>query len=65
MISNFSLPFNYSVYKTEKKEITDHRTFKPHEIKEFEIWNWRSLKNEKWFVYLDCDTKKFRKWKLK
>jgi len=53
------------IKKIEEKIIIDIRTFLPHQIKESEEWNWRKMKNEKWFVQLDCHTGKLKKWKLK
>ena len=51
------LPFK----RIEQKIIVDLRTFQPHQIKEVEEWNWKKLKNEKWFVQLDCMAKKLKK----
>jgi hypothetical protein len=53
-----------SIRRLEQKIIVDTRTFKPHEIKESEEWSWRKMKNEKWYVQLDCATNKLRKWRL-
>lgn len=50
--------------KMEQKIIIDRRTFQPHQIKESEEWNWKKMRNEKWFIQLDCVTKKLKRWKL-
>lgn len=54
----------FSIQRLEQKIILDMRTFKPHEIKESEEWSWRKMKNEKWYVQLDCTTNRLRKWRL-
>jgi hypothetical protein len=51
--------------RSEDKKIIDVRTFKEHETKEVEMWSWRKMRNEKWFVYSDCVNKKFKIRKLK
>lgn len=51
------------IKKIEKKIIIDKRTFEPHQIKEVDIWSWKKMKNEKWFVQIDYDTGKFNMWK--
>lgn len=56
--------FELSIGRAMKKNIIDYRSFKPHEVKEVEEWSWKKLKNEKWFVQLDCQTKEFKKWKM-
>jgi len=52
------------IRKIEQKTILDVRTFIPHQIKEVEEWTWKKLRNEKWFVTIDCETGKLKKWKL-
>ena len=48
----------------QEKITIDMANFKPHDIKETTEWSHRHLKNEKWFVQLDCISGKFKRWKL-
>lgn len=61
---NINAEFDLSAKRIESKIIFDVRTFQPHQVKEVEEWSWRKMKNEKWFVYLDCITKTIKKRKL-
>lgn len=65
MIPTSELNAEISFQRLEQKMILDIRTFKPHEIKESEEWSWQKMRNEKWFVQLDCRTNRLKKWKLK
>ena len=62
MSTSVNIPTPY--LRQDQRNIYDVRTFQPHVVKEVEEWSYKKLKNEKWFVYLDCETKKFNKWKL-
>lgn len=49
-------------YKRIEHKITfDAKIFKPHDIIERRIMNYRKLKLERWYIQMDCITGKFKK----
>lgn len=61
---NIELKAGVSHSTVKEISVIDPKVFKPHQVKETDEWSWKRMKNEKWHVWLDCNTGHLRRKKL-